>query len=161
MTEPASVSRRINAPADVIFAILADPARHPEIDGSGMLRVPDGEQGTLSKTGDIFVMRMHNDRIGDYVMANFIVEYEPVRRIVWEPEMVRASSPEGQSRVGVRGGHRWGYELTPDGEATVVTEIADFSNALEWLREVSKNGEVWIPAMTASLENLDRLATRS
>ncbi|MHB1497462.1 MAG: hypothetical protein ACYCXN_06065, partial [Acidimicrobiales bacterium] len=36
--KPVKVSRRIEAPADRIFAILADPVRHLDFDGSGMLR---------------------------------------------------------------------------------------------------------------------------
>ena len=32
-----SVDRVIKAPADAIFAVVADAARHPEIDGSGQL----------------------------------------------------------------------------------------------------------------------------
>ena len=36
--EPITVSRRIGAPASVIFPILADPGRHRELDGSGMVR---------------------------------------------------------------------------------------------------------------------------
>jgi len=35
---PVQVSRRIAAPADMIFRILSDPGRHPDIDGSGTLR---------------------------------------------------------------------------------------------------------------------------
>ncbi|MCA2227756.1 hypothetical protein [Nonomuraea aurantiaca] len=30
--------RRIEAPAEEIFRILADPGQHPDLDGSGMLR---------------------------------------------------------------------------------------------------------------------------
>ena len=33
-----SVSRRIEAPAERLFALLADSANHPLIDGSGMVR---------------------------------------------------------------------------------------------------------------------------
>jgi hypothetical protein len=36
--EPITVSRRIGAPVRVIFPILADPGRHRELDGSGMVR---------------------------------------------------------------------------------------------------------------------------
>ncbi|MFI5754994.1 DUF664 domain-containing protein [Streptomyces sp. NPDC051569] len=36
--EPVVVSRRIGARAGDIFRILADPGRHPDLDGSGMLR---------------------------------------------------------------------------------------------------------------------------
>jgi hypothetical protein len=36
--KPVEVSRRIEAPAAVIFKILANPQRHMDFDGSGMLR---------------------------------------------------------------------------------------------------------------------------
>ena len=35
---PVAVSRRIYAPAHDIFQVLADPVRHPDFDGSQMLR---------------------------------------------------------------------------------------------------------------------------
>lgn len=158
MSEPASVSRRIDASAGALFAILTDPALHPEIDGSGMLREPHSGAAALSAVGDVFALRMHNDVIGDYVMTNTVVEYEPGRRITWAPLMTESSHAEGKPLVGVSGGHRWGYELRPDGDGCVVTEIADFSGALEWLREATNDGKNWIPAMTESLERLARLA---
>ena len=161
MTEPVSVSRRIDAPADVLFAILADPARHPEIDGSGMLRGPHSGTTALTAAGDVFSLRMYNDTMHDYVMNNHVVEYEPGRRIAWEPEMAEVSSTEYEHLVGTRARHRWGYELAPDGPgATVVTETYDCSRAPEWVREATNNGENWIPAMTKSLENLERLAAK-
>jgi hypothetical protein len=40
----------------------------------------------ISGTGDVFVMRMNDPRIGDFGMYNHVVEYEPDRRIGWEPE---------------------------------------------------------------------------
>jgi hypothetical protein len=36
--KPISVSRRIEALPEKVFGVLANPARHPGIDGSGMLR---------------------------------------------------------------------------------------------------------------------------
>ncbi len=36
--EPITVSRRIGSPASEIFQILADPGRHRDLDGSGMLQ---------------------------------------------------------------------------------------------------------------------------
>lgn len=37
-TEPISVSREIRAPAADIFRLLANPARHVELDGSDMVQ---------------------------------------------------------------------------------------------------------------------------
>jgi hypothetical protein len=37
-SKPVEVSRRIEAPAALIFKILANPQRHVDFDGSGMIR---------------------------------------------------------------------------------------------------------------------------
>ena len=55
--EPVAVSRRISAPARDIFALLADPARHPDLDGSGMLRAAVS-RAIVAAVGDVFVMKM-------------------------------------------------------------------------------------------------------
>lgn len=154
--EPVSVSRRIAAPAAAVFAVLADPARHPEIDGSGMLREVVGRP-VISGVGDTFTVRMHNAEMGDYEMTNYVVEYVPGRRIGWEPEMSAASRAEDQADVGVRAHQRWSYELTPDGpDGTLVTETYDCTRAPEWLRKAVKGGYRWEAAMKATLENLER-----
>ena len=134
--QPVRVSRRIAAPADVIFRVLADPRRHIEFDGSGSLR---GSVTTdvISAVGDVFVMKMYFDHLGDYEMNNHVVEYEPGKRIGWEPEAGRGH-PEAAADD-ARWGHRWSYELEPEGPAaTVVTETYDCSLAPEWLRNAVK-----------------------
>lgn len=147
-----AVSRRIEADAGTIFAIVADPTKHTEIDGSEMLR------GALTDTvvagvGDVFVLKMFLDRLGgDYEMANQVVEYEQDRRIVWEPRRHDVDQPSG--------GHLWGYEFTPDGEhATVVTEIFDCARWPEDDKPFIDYGRTWIEAMTKSLERLDEMST--
>jgi uncharacterized protein YndB with AHSA1/START domain len=158
MTEPVSVSRRINAPAAVVFAILADPANHPRIDGSHMVQEATGD-GAVTAAGAAFGMRMHNNEMGDYEMLNYVVEYEPDSRIGWEPVLAKAGRPEDEPGVGDRTGHRWSYLLTPDGQATIVTESYDCSQAPDWLRRAVRDGERWRNSMTRTLENLDALAT--
>ena len=77
-----STSRRIAAPANVIFDFLATPSRHQEIDGSGMLRGSDSPG--VTGVGDAFVMRMFFAPLGgDYQMINHVVEFEPGRRTLW------------------------------------------------------------------------------
>ena len=152
-----SVSRRIEAPADRLFALLADSANHPLIDGSGMVREP-APANRLSRTGDWFVMDMHHERFGDYQMRNEVVEYEAGRRLVWEPARV-AASPEEQEEIGAPARYRWGYEFAPDGPgATLVTETFDCSRSPEDLREAVQEGEGWRDAMTASLARLELLS---
>jgi hypothetical protein len=152
---PVSVSRRIQAPAAELFAVLADPARHPGIDGSGMLRRAGGSQ-TIGGVGDVFTMSMHNDEMGDYEMANHVVEYEQDRQIGWEPVLKAASRPEDQDGIDDHGGHRWSFELTPVAQdVTVVTETYDCTRSPQWLRTAVKGGQRWVASMTTTLEKLD------
>jgi uncharacterized protein YndB with AHSA1/START domain len=159
--QPVAVSRRIRASAHDIFQILADPCRHPELDGSQSLREA-GTTAIISGVGDVFVMKMHFSHFGDYEMNNHVVEYEPDRRISWEPEAGRghpATSPD--SPVPARWGHRWSYQLTPDGpDTTIVTEIYDCSRAPADERARMDNGNIWAESMAETLERLDALCTR-
>jgi hypothetical protein len=153
--QPVPVSRTIKAPADKLFDIIARPANHPLIDGSGMVR--EGLDGVIGGAGDVFIMKMHRDETGDYEMANHVIEYEKGRRIVWEP-VPHNVPPEDADDV-VPGRYRWGYELTPlDDGSTLVTETFDCSRSPQWLREATKNGTGWIDAMTATLAKLDTLS---
>jgi hypothetical protein len=113
--------------------------------------------------GDTFGMKMN--RLGrDYLMINHVVEFEPNRRIFWEPAPGDIGTAGGEaSRVGVPAGYRWGYILTPDGEnATVVTEVFDCGPFSELLREeggwINGTSSVF-ESMTASLERLERICT--
>ena len=165
-SKPVEVSRRIEAPAAAIFEILANPQRHMDFDGSGMLRGAVLDR-SISEVGDTFTMKMH--RLGDdYLMINYVVEFEPDRCIFWEPAPGDPSRAEGDdpSKVGIPAGYRWGYILTPDGDdATVVTEVFDCGpeeNRQTLLRE----GGGWIngtnsvlESMTASLERLEKVCT--
>ncbi len=156
--QPVAVSRRICAPAHDIFEVLADPARHPEFDGSESLRGA-GSTTVISGVGDVFVMRMYFSPLGDYEMNNHVVEYERDRRIGWEPEAARGHPDAAQdSPEPARWGHRWSYQLTPDGpDATIVTEIYDCARAPEKERAGMDNGKIWIESMARTLERLDAL----
>jgi hypothetical protein len=158
---PVAVSRRICAPAQDIFRVLANPVRHPEFDGSQSLRGA-GSVAVISAVGDVFVMKMYFPHLGDYEMNNHVVEYEQDRRIGWEPEAGRGhpdAAPDGSEPA--RWGHRWSYQLTPDGpDATVVTEIYDCSRAPEEERAEMDNGNIWAEAMAETLERLDALCIR-
>ena len=83
--QPVAVSRRICAPAQEIFQVLANPVRHTEFDGSQMLRGAVTPT-VISGAGDVFLMKMYYSEIGEYEMNNHVVEYEQDRRIGWEPE---------------------------------------------------------------------------
>ena len=150
-----SVSRRIEAPAEQLFALVADSANHPLFDGSGMVLLPvPGVR--VSGVGDAFVMNMHHPRFGFYQMRSEIVEYEAGRRLVWEPARVLTDEQGG----GTESAHyRWGYDFVPDGDgATTVTESFDCTRSGPELREATEEGEGWRDAMTASLDKLELLA---
>jgi hypothetical protein len=103
-------------------------------------------------------MAMYYSELGDYEMNNHVVEFEQDRRIGWEPEAARghrATAPG--STAAARWGHRWSFELVPDGPgATVVTEIYDCSAAPEQQRVNMQNGQIWARAMGQTLERLDQ-----
>ncbi|MEU8216413.1 hypothetical protein AB0C47_11655 [Micromonospora taraxaci] len=153
---PVAVSRRIAAPAVDIFRILADPRRHTDLDGSGMLRGAVSDR-LISAVGDVFVMRMHYSRYGDYEMNNHVVEYEVNRRIGWTPEPGRGHPDTAPGATPLRRwGHRWAFELTPDGPAaTIVTETYDCSPLPADERAAMDGGRSWITSMTTTLERLE------
>jgi hypothetical protein len=163
-SKPVEVSRRIEAPATLIFKILADPQRHVDFDGSGMLRGAVLDR-PISNVGDTFTMNMH--RLGDdYLMLNYVVEFEPDRRIFWEPAPGDPSRAEDNdpSKVGIPAGYRWGYILAQDGDdATMVTEVFDPGPLPA---DLLRDGRAWIngtnpmlESMTASLERLEKIST--
>ena len=148
---PVSVSRRIEAPASVIFRLLADPDRHPEFDGSDMLRTGASNE-VIAGVGSVFTTKMYFTAMGDYEMHNRIVAFEANRCIAWEP-----GNPEL-----ARNGSCWRFDLSPDGpNATVVTETYDCRNASESVRKAVDNGHAWLAGMTRTLERLDQVCTRS
>ena len=156
--QPVEVSRRIDATAEAVFRILADPARHTDLDGTGMLRGAVSTE-TISAVGDIFVMKMFYEKLGDYEMNNHVIEYELNRRIGWEPEAGRGHPDSAPSSTEpTRWGHRWIYDLVPDGpDATIVTEIYDCSRVPAEERVGMEGGRIWIEGMTRTLERLAEL----
>lgn len=93
-----SVSLDGDAPIDKVFDYLARPANHSAIDGSGMVR-GTADDRVLSGVGETFEMGMHNDRLGDYVVENRVVDYEPGRRIAWMPVLKSVAHPDPRSNL--------------------------------------------------------------
>jgi hypothetical protein len=60
-----SVSRTVPVPAERLFAVLVVPARHQEIDGSGMIRGA-ATTAPISAVGDIFTIDMDQEAFGQY-----------------------------------------------------------------------------------------------
>jgi uncharacterized protein YndB with AHSA1/START domain len=144
-----TVERTIPAPPERIFELLADPRRHPEIDGSGSLRAAKDGPERLS-LGARFGMAM---KIGlPYSMVSEVVEFEDGRRIAWQS---RPPSPLG-SRLA--GGRIWRYELEPLGQGTVVRESWDISGEKfkALVRPARKRTR---QAMERTLERIEELVT--
>lgn len=106
-----SVSRVIEASPEAIFDVIADPARHGEMDGSGMVQNVRGGSQRL-QLGSKFGMDMKFGPI-PYRISNEVVEFEENCLIAWAHF----------------GGHRWRYELEPVEGGTKVTESFDYSTA--------------------------------
>jgi Polyketide cyclase / dehydrase and lipid transport len=93
-----------------VFALLANPHRHPEFDGSGTVRGAVSGPQQLGM-GDRFSMAMKNGL--SYRTSNRVVEFEPNRQIAWW----NASKAV------------WRYELEPAAGGTRVTETFDYGRS--------------------------------
>ena len=149
-----SVERVIPAPPEKIFDLLADPSRHPEIDGSGSVR--DAKQPSQRvKLGDKFGMSM---KAGiPYSMVSTIIEFEDNRRIAWQ------SRPPGVfGKIG--GGRIWRYELEPTADGTRVRESWDVSQEKGPVKHLLRTGrarERTREAMDKTLANIAGLLAGS
>lgn len=130
-TGPRKISRsaEVNAPADEIFAVVADPRRHHELDGGGtVLETIDGPERLSS--GAKFSVRMKQYGV-PYRITSHVTEFADGRVLEWQHPL----------------GHRWRWELTPlSDRATLVTETFDYSqigaakaNGLKWFGSLKQN----------------------
>ncbi len=137
-----SVERIIPAPPKAIFDVLADPNRHPEIDGSGTVKATRSGAPTRLSEGATFGMDM---KIGvPYPIKNTVVEFDEDKRIAWRHF----------------GGHVWRYTLEPVDGGTKVTEQFDYRpSKAPWFLEMMKYPERHVSDMEKTLERLDAVAT--
>jgi uncharacterized protein YndB with AHSA1/START domain len=139
-----SASREIAAPADEIFALIAEPVEQPRWDGNDNLAgaVP-GQR--VHAVGDVFVMTNQGGGVRD----NHVVAFAEGREIAWRP------APHGEQSPG----HQWGWELEPleDGR-TLVTHVYDYS-ALPASQEarLAKARQMTPERLMASIDRLAEL----
>ena len=134
-----SETRVMAAPREVLFDLVADPAMHPRIDGSGTVRAQAAGGPERLGPGVRFGMSM---RMGlPYRISNRVVEFEEDSRVAWM-HMSRAV-------------WRWEFRDVEDG--TEVRESFDWSSARSrtmMRRFVPGN----IASMRRSLERLEAIA---
>jgi uncharacterized protein YndB with AHSA1/START domain len=158
MSERLTVTGSVAASPEAVFAVLADPSRHDQIDGAGMLQgMVEGPQ-VITGVGQFFDMDMNQDGFGDYRMRNTIKEFEPGRRITWAPHL----EPEGSMAHLLGdlkpGGHVYSWVLTPNADGG--TDIEHFC---DWSGAYDERFKAFFPRVTAeqmagSIENVAKLA---
>jgi len=143
-----SASRRIAAPAAVIFELIADPARQPEWDGNDNLgHAAPGQR--VRGVGDVFTMTLALTYGAD--RENHVVEFDEGRLIAWRPSEV-GTPPFG---------HLWRWELAPvDDATTVVTHTYDWTQLTDPKR-LERARATTADKLEASIDRLAALAERS
>ena len=132
-----SVERVIPASADKIFDLLADPARHHDIDGSGTVQNSRSSAPDRLSLGSKFAMDMK--MFVPYKMTNEVVEFVENDTIAWRH----------------MGGHIWRYRLETLDGGTKITEEFDWRPSrapffLKLMNSPAQNGE----AIEKTLERL-------
>ncbi|MGE2833309.1 SRPBCC family protein [Mycobacterium sp. SMC-4] len=136
-----SVGRDIEAPADLIFELIADPARQPEWDANdNLVEAAPGQR--VRAVGDVFTMTISTGA----QRHNHVVEFTEGRLIAWQPSEPDSSPP----------GHLWRWELEPLSETrTLVIHTYDWSRLTDEAR-MTRARDTTGDKLKASL---DRLAT--
>lgn len=105
-----SASALVEATPETVFEFLRRPGNHATISGDHTVRASLSGPARL-EAGSHFGMRM---RLGvPYRVRSTVKEFDENRRIAWAHA----------------GGHRWRWELEPEGGKTRVTETFDLSTS--------------------------------
>lgn len=112
-----SAERLIQAPAEVIFELIADPSQQPRWDGNENLADAPGQQ-RVRRVGDMFAMTLTTGGVRE----NHVCEFHENRLLAWRP------AEPGSTPIG----HLWRWELEPRGTgSTLVRHSYDFSQLPE------------------------------
>jgi hypothetical protein len=109
MSKLIAVTRIINASPEVIFNLLADPAMHPLIDGSGSVQEARMSAPKRLSKGAKFGMDMKLFGI-PYRISNKVITFDEPTHIAWRHV----------------GRHEWHYRLRVVEGGTEVTETWDW-----------------------------------
>src|SRR5205807_2016989 len=131
-TERVTASTTIEAAPEAVFAVLADPSAHADIDGTGWVR-ESLDDDRITAAGQVFRMAMYhpNHPDKDYKIANLVEVFDEPRAIAWKPGTEAAETGELSF-----GGWTWRYDLEPAGSSvTTVTLTYDWSAVPPEVRE--------------------------
>jgi uncharacterized protein YndB with AHSA1/START domain len=143
---PRSVSRSVQvaAPVAEVFALIVDPHRHPEIDGSGTVRDVEVKGPHHLATGDKFTVGMTQYGL-PYKITSKATAVEDNHVVEWQHPL----------------GHKWRWELAEVSPATTkVTETFDYSTAklpfvIELLGMQRKNAEGIEDTLTSLVDRFE------
>jgi uncharacterized protein YndB with AHSA1/START domain len=137
-----TAARKIAAPAESIFALIADPSQQPRWDGNDNLARAEAGQ-RVHAVGDVFVMTLTRGSVRE----NHVVEFEEGRRIAWTPAEPGKRPP----------GHLWRWELEPiDASSTRVTHTYDWTRLTDSDR-LSRARATTADRLAASIDRLAAL----
>ncbi|WP_313022818.1 SRPBCC family protein [Mobilicoccus sp.] len=143
-----TVSRTIDASPQEVWAVISNPARHREIDGSGQI-VSDEKTDRITANGQVFTMNMNAPHMGgDYQTDNHVTGYDESRLLAWQ------TAPAGTEPKG----WEWLYQLTPEGpNSTQVQLTYDWSKVTD--KELLKKVRFPLIQEDALEDTLSRLAS--
>lgn len=146
MSRIVRASRMVNADAERIFELIADPAQQPRWDGNDNLAsAPTGQR--VRAVGDVFKMTTTR---GNH-KENHVVEFIEGRQIAWEP------ADAGQPPFG----HIWRWILEPITRSqTEVTHVYDWTRLIDDFR-IERAKITTADRLAESIVRLKRMAEES
>jgi hypothetical protein len=130
--ERVTASLTIESSPDAVFAVLADPSAHADIDGTGWVgEALDGDR--ITAVNQVFRMAMYHPkhRDKDYKIANRVDVFDEPRAIAWQPGTESLETGELSF-----GGWFWRYDLgSTDPLRTTVTLTYDWAAVPAEVRE--------------------------
>ena len=129
----------VEAPVEELFAMVADPHRHPELDGSGTVRDNPVKGPDLLTDGAKFSVAMKQYGV-PYKITSTATEVRTDEVVEWKHPL----------------GHRWRWELEAlSPTSTRVTETFDYSTAVSpKVLEILKMDAANATGITQTLEAL-------
>jgi hypothetical protein len=129
--ERVSATLVVAAPVARVFAVLADPASHASIDGTGWVQEPV-DRAPLAELGQVFRMGMYHAMHPDgyYQTVSMVQVLDPPHAIGW---LTGQEKDDGELEFG---GWIWRYDLAPAGPSeTEVTLSYDWSGVPQYIRD--------------------------